>query len=79
MVKDWKVKTNKHLEIQSDWYNGWTKILCFDIDIHSEDCDHPGWTFTFELCKLWFFQITYYDIRHQEEIENEITDTPTKK
>ena len=69
----WKVKENKYFEIQSDWRNGWTKILAFDIDVKLKDCDHPGWTFTIELFKVWFFQISYYDSRHQEQIEKDET------
>ena len=64
--KVWQVKENKFFEVQSDWMNGWTKILAFDIDANLKDCDHPGWTFTIELFKLWFFQVTYYDNRHWE-------------
>ena len=66
--KTWQVKENKFFEIQSDWMNGWTKIIAFDIDIHFTDCDHPGWTFTFELFTLWFFQVTWYDNRHWDMI-----------
>jgi len=69
--KVWQIKENKFFEIQSDWMNGWTKILAFDIDIHSKDCDHPGWTVTLELFKLWFFQVTYYDNRHWDQIEKD--------
>jgi len=67
--KVWDLKKkHKYLEVQSDWMNGWTKIISFDIDWCYNDCDHPGWTFTFELAKLWFFQITYYDSRHWDMI-----------
>jgi len=70
--KVWELKEKyKYLEVQSDWMNGWTKIIGFDIDIHLTECDHPGWTFTIELFKLWFFQVTYYDSRHQEMIEED--------
>ena len=71
MNKVWKINENKYLEVQSDWMNGWTKIFSFDIDIKLKEVDHPGWTFTLELFKLWFFQITYYDSRHWDMIENE--------
>jgi len=71
MVKDYKIKENKYLEIQSEWCNGWTKILSLDLSIKFTDCDHPGWTFNLEIFKLWFFQIVYYDTRHWDRIEDE--------
>ena len=67
--KAWQIKENKYIEVQLDWRNGWTKIFAFDIDIQFKDCDHPGWTFTFEIFKLWFLQISYYDNRHRDQIE----------
>jgi len=77
MVKNYKIKENKYFEIQSDWMNGWTKILSFDIDVHLEECDHPGWTLTIELFKLWYFGLTYYDSRHWDSIEAEHGDRTT--
>jgi len=69
--KAWQVKENKMIEVQSDWKNGWTKLFAIDVDIKFTDCDHPGWTFTLELFKLWFFQVSYYDQRHQDQIEKD--------
>ena len=78
--KVWDLKKKyKYFEVQSDWRNGWTKIFSFDIDINLTECDHPGWTVTFELFKIWFFQMTYYDSRHWDMIqEHEIANNKSK-
>ena len=73
MVKVWKVKPCKVLELQSDWRNGWSAV--FGIRFERRTGDHAGWLFSFELFELWYLGIHYYDTRHEEHINDECEDS----
>ena len=67
--KTWTLSKNKSIELQIDWCNGWTAICGFNFNITTRR-DHPGAALSFEILKLLYIGVVFYDHRHWDHENN---------
>jgi len=64
-----KLSNNKYLSIQLEFNNFVEDNFKFSLEF-ARQTDHAGWEFIFSICKLFWFNVHFYDRRHWDHNEN---------